>query len=135
MGIPELDHALGTAGSVLLDSSALLAFYTAHERVHPLAKHLLGRIEQDLDPLEAWCATVTLMELLVRPTMAGPQVAGAMLTSLTQFPHLHVAPVDQFIAVQAASGRMGGNRSCLSRHGGQRGRVTVSHIHATIVSL
>jgi predicted nucleic acid-binding protein len=87
---------------VLLDSSALLAFYTAHERAHPLAKHLLGRIEQDLDPLEAWCSTVTLMELLARPTMAGPQVAGAMLTSLTQFPHLHLAPVDEAIAVQAA---------------------------------
>jgi hypothetical protein len=79
----------------------LLAFYTTHELVHPLAKHLLGRIEQDLDPLEAWCSTVTLMELLVRPTIAGPRIANTMLTSLTQFPHLHLAPVDEAVAVQA----------------------------------
>ena len=72
---------------------------------YPLAKHLLGRIEQELDPLEAWCSTATLMELLVRPTIAGPRVANAMLTSLTQFPHLHLAPVDEAVAVQAAEVR------------------------------
>jgi predicted nucleic acid-binding protein len=45
------------------------------------------------------------MELLIRPITAGPQVANAMLTSLTQFPHLRLAPVDQAVATQAAAVR------------------------------
>jgi predicted nucleic acid-binding protein len=105
VGLPELDQAIGAARRVLIDSSTLLAFYTVHEGVHPLAKHVLGRIEQDGDPLEGWCSTVTLIELLVRPTMAGSQVANSMLTSLTQFPYLHLIPVDVAVATQAAAVR------------------------------
>jgi predicted nucleic acid-binding protein len=90
---------------VLLDSSTLLAFFSTHELVHPLAKHVLGRIERDQDPLQGWCSAVSVMELLVRPTVAGEEVANALLTSLTRFPHLQVAPVDVAVAAQAASVR------------------------------
>lgn len=105
MGIPELDQALGAARSVLLDSSTLLAYFNAHELVHPLAKHLLGRIEREGDPLEGWCSTVSLMELLVRPAIAGQQVATAVLTALAQFPNLQLLPVDIAVAKQAAAVR------------------------------
>jgi predicted nucleic acid-binding protein len=105
VGLAELDHALGKAGSVLLASSTLLAFYNRHELVHPLARHLLGRIEHKQDPLQGWYSAVSVMDLLVRPMVVGQHVAEAMMASLTQLANLHFVPVDAEVAKKAAEVR------------------------------
>ena len=105
MGLTELDQAVGSARSTLLDSSVLLAFFNAHERVHPLARHLLSRIEHRQDPLHGYYSAVSLMELLVRPMAVGSQVADTLMASLMQFPNLHMVQVDAAVARQAAEVR------------------------------
>jgi predicted nucleic acid-binding protein len=99
----RLDDDLGPVERVLLDSSALIAFHSPHEAAHPLAKHLLERIERDSDPLTGYVSIISTPELLVRPLRAGPREFAFMHTFLTKFPHLSVLPLDMTVAVQAAT--------------------------------
>lgn len=99
----RLDADLGPAERLLLDSSTLLAFHSPHELAHPLAKHLLGRIEHDDDPLQGYLSIASAPELLVRPIRAGQREFAFMHTFLTNFPHLSILPIDMTVAVQAAT--------------------------------
>jgi predicted nucleic acid-binding protein len=105
VGLAELDQVLGSAKTILLDSSVLLAFFNAHELVHPLARHLLSRIESTHDPLYGYYSAVSIMELLVRPMAVNPLVADTLMASLTQLPKLHLVPVDAVVGRQAAEVR------------------------------
>jgi predicted nucleic acid-binding protein len=102
-GADQLDADLGSAERVLLDSSTVLAFHSTHEHAHPLAKHLLGRVERDSDALRGYLSIVSAPELLVRPIRTGQHEFVFMHTFLTNFPHLSILPVDMTVAVQAAT--------------------------------
>ena len=105
MSATDLDAALGARERILLDSSALIAFHSPHEAAHPLAAHLLRRIEDDGDLLVVYYSTVTAVELLIRPIRAGLQQFGFMHTFLAQYPHLTGLPLDLTVAVHAATVR------------------------------
>lgn len=103
MGVRDLDTALGGAERLLLDSSSLIAFHSHLEPAHPLATHLLGRIERNEEALRGYYSVVSATELLIRPVRTGAVSFTFMHTFLTAFPNLSVLPVDLSVAVQAAS--------------------------------
>jgi hypothetical protein len=45
--IAALDRALGGSRRIFLDSSTCIAYYSAAEAVHPLARHLFQRIASE----------------------------------------------------------------------------------------
>ncbi len=101
----RLDAALGTAQRVLLDTTTLIAFHNPSERVHLLAKHIMGRIEADADPLTGYYSAISASELFIRPIRTGTVAFSYMHTFLIGFPHLNLLPVDLQVAVQAANVR------------------------------
>ena len=103
MSADSLDEALRGIDRVLLDTSTLLAFHGQHEAAHPLAKRILGRIEDALDPLRGYYSVVSATELLVRPLRAGPTETAYMHAFLRSFPNLSLLPVDLDVASQAAT--------------------------------
>lgn len=105
MGVAELDDALGDAHRVLLDSSTLIAFHSAHERAHPLAHHLLTRIQEPSDSLRGYYSAMSAAELLVRPIKTGEREFTYMHTFLSTFPHLTLLPMDLIVAMQTATVR------------------------------
>jgi predicted nucleic acid-binding protein len=105
MSARDLDVALGTAERVLLDSSTLIAFHSPHERAHPLAQHLLRRIEDPSDPLRGYFSVMSAMELLIRPIRTGMQEFTFMHTFLSSYPNLTALPMDLTVALQAATVR------------------------------
>ncbi len=105
MSLADLDKALAGCTRILLDSSSLIAYHSPAEDVHHLARHLLGRIEDDQDPLCAYCSVITAMELLVRPIKAGSHALTFMHTFLSAYPHLTLLPIDLQVATQAATVR------------------------------
>ncbi len=98
-----LDRALGDAHRILLDTSALIGYHSSAEVVHPLTRHLLGRIEDESDPLTGFFSVVSAAELLVRPYRRGTPELTLMHTFLTGFPNLTVLPIDLTVATQAAT--------------------------------
>ena len=105
MEMSRLDAALGTAQRVLLDTTTLIAFHNPSERVHLLAKHIMGRIEADADPLTGYYSAISASELFIRPIRTGTVAFSYMHTFLIGFPHLNLLPVDLQVAVQAANVR------------------------------
>jgi predicted nucleic acid-binding protein len=105
MGPSGLDAALGSVERVLLDTSSLIAFHSPHERVHPLAIHLMGRIQSDTDPLRGYYSAISAAELLVRPVRTGIEHFTHMQDFLTGFPHLSILPADLAVAAQATNVR------------------------------
>ncbi len=103
MPAAELDAALGDTQRALLDSSTLIAFHERQDPAHPLARHLLRRVEVESDPLGGFYSVVSAAELLVRPIRAGTEQLGLMHVFLTSFPHLTALPMDLTVAVQAAT--------------------------------
>lgn len=103
MSVEAFDAALGDTGSVLLDSSALIAFHSRLEATHPLAKHLLERVEEDSDPLRGYYSVISAVELLIRPIRTGVAEFTFMHTFLTSYPNLALLPVDLTVATQAAT--------------------------------
>jgi predicted nucleic acid-binding protein len=98
-----LDAALGDTERALLDSSTLIAFHERQEAVHPLAVHLLRRIELPADHLCGYYSVLSASELLVRPIRAGSPQLTFMHVFLTTFPNLTSLPIDLPMAMQAAT--------------------------------
>lgn len=98
-----LDHAIGDASPILLDTSALIAFHNQNEPVHPLARHLMRRIETEGGKLVGYYSVISAAELLVRPARASDVAFTFMHTFLTTFPHLTVLPMDLTVATQSAT--------------------------------
>lgn len=103
MAFASFDAAVGEAERILLDTSTLIAFHSPAERAHGLARHLLGRIEDNRDGLRGYYSVVSASELLVRPIRSGQPAFTFMHTFLTDFPNLTALPVDLTVASQAAT--------------------------------
>lgn len=103
MGSSDLDAALGAVERVLLDTSTLIAFHSAHEEAHQLAKHLMSRIESADDPLHAYFSAISAAEILVRPIRTRVDRFTHMYDFLTNFPHLSILSADLAVAAQAAN--------------------------------
>ena len=103
MPTARLDAALGDAARALRDSSALIAFHEPAEAAHPLARHLMRRIELDADPLVGAYSVISAAELMVRPIRAGQTQFQYMHAFLTGFPHLTALMMDLHVAQQAAT--------------------------------
>ena len=88
---------------VFLDTSTCIAYYSTHEVVHPLARHVLGRIASGHNPLTGYVSAVTAAELLVRPIRAGATDLEYTHAFLRAFPNLNLLPVDFEVALQAAT--------------------------------
>lgn len=99
----NLDTALGSAQRLLVDTTTLIAFLNAAEHAHPLARHVMSRIESDADPIYAYYSVITAAELLVRPLRASVTDLTYIHTFLTGFPHLSPLPIDMQVALQAAN--------------------------------
>lgn len=103
MSVKALDSAIGDSERVLFDSSALIAFHTRREAAHPLAQHLLRRIEEDGDSLRGYYSVISATELLIRPLRTGVAEFTFMHAFLTTYPNLTLLPVDLTVATQAAT--------------------------------
>jgi len=103
VGVKELDAALGHVERILVDTTTLIAFHTQYEHVHALARHLMGRVEDDDDPLYAYYSAITASELMIRPIRSSIQDYAYMHAFLAGFPHLTFLPVDFPVSQQAAS--------------------------------
>lgn len=103
MSISALDKSLRDVERSLFDSSALIAFHERAEAVHPLATHLMRRVETDTDPLNGFYSVVSAAEMLVRPLRAGATEYAYMHAFLTGFPHLLPLTMDLAVAQQAAT--------------------------------
>lgn len=103
MTVKALDRAIGDAERVLLDSSVLISYHSRLEAAHPLAKHLLNRIEDNGDRLRGYVSVVSAAELLVRTHKTGAAEFTFMHTFLTSFPNLTPLPMDLTVATQAAT--------------------------------
>lgn len=101
----DIDAAMGNAERILLDTSSLIAFHSPLEQVHFLAKHIMGRVESDTDPLQAYYSAVSASELLVWPIRTNVTAFTHMNAFLMRFPHLTFVPVDMVVAAQAANVR------------------------------
>lgn len=109
MAIALLDDALRTMDRVLVDTSAMIAFHNVREPAHPLATHLMRRIENGADPLRGYYSVVSAAEIMVRPIRTSMADFTYMHTFLTGFPNLAILPVDMPVATQAATIRAATN--------------------------
>lgn len=105
MASSDLDAALGATERILLDTTVLIAFHSAHEAAHSLADHLLRRIEREAGQLHGYYSSISASEILIRPIRTGRAEYVHMYAFLTNFPHLDVIPADLAIAVEAANVR------------------------------
>ena len=105
MGRTGLDAALAGIERILLDSSTLIAFHAVQEKSHPLAHHILSRIQEEADPLRGYFSAMSAAELLVRPIRAGERQFTYMHAFLASFPNLTLLPMDLTVAVQTATVR------------------------------
>lgn len=103
MAVSALDAAIGDATRLMLDTSALIAFHNDNELVHPLARHLLRRIETEGGRLTGYYSVISAAELLVRPFRISQVDFTFILTFLTTFPNLVVLPMDLTVATQSAT--------------------------------
>lgn len=105
MASSDLDAALGDAERILFDTSILIAFHSPHELAHPLADHILRRVERDSDALRGYYSVISAGELLIRPIRTHVNQFNHMQEFLTGYPHLHTLPTDLAVAAQAANVR------------------------------
>ena len=103
MATDDLDRALGDAERLLLDSSAIMAFHSPSEIAHPIAEHVLRRIERETDPLRGYLSVVSFAEILVRPHRTSQARFTYMHDFVFNFPNLTILPMDATVAVQAAT--------------------------------
>src|SRR5688572_18156832 len=103
MNITELDAAIGDSRRTFMDTSVCIAFHSHDEVAHPLARHLVHRIEDQSDLLVGYLSVITAAELLVRPMRtAGPDLV-VMHTFLRRLPNLFIVDIDFEVAHQAAN--------------------------------
>jgi predicted nucleic acid-binding protein len=103
MDVRDLDAAVGDAHRAFVDSSACIAYHSTTELVHPLARHLFGRIASPLDPLGAYISVVSVAEMLIRPIRTGGHDLSLVTDFVRGFPNLTVLDVTLDIANQAAT--------------------------------
>jgi predicted nucleic acid-binding protein len=103
MTTAELDARIGDARRAFLDTSICIAYHSTDEAAHPLAQHLVQRIENDPDPLVGYVSVITAAELLIRPMRSdGPDLV-IMHAFLRRLPNLYIIDIDFEVALQAAN--------------------------------
>ena len=103
MSWERVEKAIAPGASLVLDTSAILAYLDGGERVSGLASGVIDRlVATGRNPAAVSALSVT--ESLVRPMRAGSTGAVAIVeTFLAEFPNLDVQPVTYKIAREAAS--------------------------------
>jgi len=104
VSLSSLEKAIAPGTRVLLDSSALIAYFDGSEPASPVAKHVIDSFVRT-GRNEAIVSMVTVMEVLIRPLMRSPVDFGHVMDFLTHFPHLRAQPIDLTVAQEAASVR------------------------------
>jgi predicted nucleic acid-binding protein len=103
VGWAELEAAIEPGVSIVIDSSAMLAYLDGTEAVSMLAAGVFDRlVATGRNPGAASAISVT--EVLVRPLRAGSATAtGTVEAFLRRFPNLSIVPVTYEIAREAAA--------------------------------
>jgi predicted nucleic acid-binding protein len=98
----KLESVIGPGASLLLDTSAILAYLDGTESISVVAAVILDEfIATERNP--AIMSAVSVTEALVRPFRArSASAAGTVEAFLRSFPNLSVAPVTYEIAREAA---------------------------------
>lgn len=99
----SIERALPAGDRLLLDTSALLAYFSQAEAIYPVVEHILDLlVRPGRNP--ATVSMVTVMEALVRPLRQQPGDGYTyLLDFLQRFPHLHLGVIDLQVAQEAAS--------------------------------
>ena len=101
MSRPSLLEALGNPGSIVIDTSVLIAYLDGGEDFSPAATFLLDQLVAG-GSHPAIVSAVTVTECMVRPFRAGPSAVSTAATFLGHFPNLRVRPIDHEVAMEAA---------------------------------
>lgn len=98
----RLLDAIPAGDRVLLDTSALIAYFDNRERVSPVVTHLVDEFVF-AGRNHGVISMVTVTEILVRPRRAHLEGYGHASDFFHRFPNLRLAPVDFAVAQEAAS--------------------------------
>jgi predicted nucleic acid-binding protein len=99
--VPTLAEAIPSGSSLLIDTSAALAYLTGTEAASPAATELFdGFLATGRD--RGALSTVTVGEILVRPFRAGQPAVAVAEGFLRHFAELELIAVDYLIARRAA---------------------------------
>lgn len=102
MSRSSLHRAIAAGSTLVLDSSAVLAYLDGGELVSGAATEVIdGLIRSGRNP--GLISSVTVTETLVRPFRSHAMTAvGTVEAFLTQFPSLVIVPIDYAVAREAA---------------------------------
>lgn len=101
MGVEELLGRLADCRTVALDTMVFSYHLADHPRYAALTTAVLDAVEKG--QLAGLTTTVTVAEILTVPTRAGDrQALQDYEIYLTQFPNLHIVPLDLAVAREAA---------------------------------
>ncbi len=101
MSAEVLDLAVPAGDRILLDTTALAAYFDATDATHPVARHVLEEfVATGRNP--AVISMITVMELLIRPLRASPPGHHTVLAFLRGYPNLTTIPIDLQVAQDAA---------------------------------
>ena len=91
--------------SLVVDTSALIAYLRGNETVSAAATHLMdGMVRSGRNP--AIVSAISVAELLVRPLAAGLEAASAVTAFLLGFPGIAIRSADFLVAAEAARIRL-----------------------------
>ncbi len=103
MKAAALEQAIPAGATILLDTSAILAYLSGAEPTSPAAAMVLDRMVAT-GRNAAILSVVTVTETLVRPMRSGSDQAVHLVEAfLERFPNLRVEPVTREVARRAAS--------------------------------
>ncbi len=103
MSKPDIDASLRSGELILLDTSALIAYFDKNEQVSQVAEHIIDElVRSGRNP--AVVSMVTVMEVLVQPLRQEANEACQLIMDfLSNFPNIQPIPIDLDIAQKAAS--------------------------------
>jgi predicted nucleic acid-binding protein len=101
MSQASLEAAIPAGASVVLDTSAVLAYLGGREAVSPAAAIVIDAFVRT-GRNQGTISMLTVTETLVRPFAAGPRELGIAEAFLMHFPNLQIEDVDYSIAREAA---------------------------------
>jgi predicted nucleic acid-binding protein len=98
MSVAALEAAIPKGATVLLDTSAVLAYLSGAERTSPIAAEVIdGLVASGRNP--AIVSAITVCEVLVRPNRAGSASAIQLVEDfLVHFPNIRVEAVTHEVA-------------------------------------
>jgi predicted nucleic acid-binding protein len=101
MSVASIAQALPAGDRILLDTTALAAYFDTSEVAHPVARHILEEFVARGRNM-AVVSMVTAMDILVRPLRATPPGHHTVLAFLDHHPNLEAVSLDLQMAQDAA---------------------------------